>query len=46
MEDSFIIYHLTQEQAEKICAYFDVEMNGLDEYEIAELLDRFLDENL
>lgn len=44
MSEDTILYHLTKEQAEMICKHFDKDMNTLEKYEIAELLDRYIDE--
>lgn len=46
MEDSCILYRLTLEQAESLCKYYNKDINNLEEYEIAELLDRFIDEHI
>lgn len=44
MEDSTILYHITEDQADKICSYFGEDANQLEEYEIGSLLDRIIDE--
>lgn len=46
MEDSCILYRLTLEQAEALCKYYNKDIKQLEEYEISELLDRFMDENI
>ena len=44
MEDYIINFHITQEQAEIICEHFNKNLNGLEEYEVCELLDQIIDE--
>lgn len=39
-----IIYHITQDQAEVIAKHFGKELSSLEEYEVCELLDRYIDE--
>lgn len=46
MEDNSILYHLTLEQAEALCKYYNKDIKQLEEYEISELLDKFIDENI
>lgn len=46
MEDSYILYRLTLEQAESLCKFYNKDINNLEEYEITELLDRFIDEHI
>lgn len=43
MEENNILYHITSEQAEKLCMYYSKDMAELEEYEICELLDRLID---
>ena len=45
MEENVILFHLTLEQAEQICKHYNKNINELEEYEICELLDKFIDEN-
>lgn len=44
MEDNMILFHITKEQAEKICKHFKKDFKTLEEYEITELLDTIIDE--
>lgn len=44
MEDFLINFHITKNQAEKICKYYNKNIDELEEYEITELLDRIIDE--
>lgn len=44
MEDYLMTYHLTLEQAEKVCKHFGKELATLEEYEVSELLDKIIDE--
>lgn len=37
---------LTYEQAKDICTYYDEDIEMLEEWEVAELLDRLIDETL
>ena len=46
MEDSYILYRLTLEQTESLCKFYNKDINNLEEYEITELLDRFIDEHI
>ena len=43
-EMNTIIYHITQDQAEVIAKHFGKELSSLEEYEVCELLDRYIDE--
>lgn len=43
MEDFLITYHITEDQAKKICNHFNEDYKFLEEYEIGELLDRVID---
>ena len=45
-EQNTIIFHITLDQAQTICEHFDMNIDDLEEYEIAELLDRIIDEEL
>lgn len=45
MEQDFVIdFHLTKDQADKVCKYYGKDVHELEEYEICELLDRIIDE--
>ncbi|WP_299995954.1 hypothetical protein [uncultured Clostridium sp.] len=44
MEDYLMSFHLTLDQAEKVCKHFGKELSTLEEYEVAELVDRIIDE--
>lgn len=44
MEDFLMTFHLTLDQAEKVCKHFGKELSTLEEYEVAELLDKIIDE--
>lgn len=44
MGEDAILFHLTREQANIICNHFNKDINTLEEYEIAELLDKLIDE--
>lgn len=44
MSEDTILYHLTKEQAEMICKHFNKDINTLEDYEIAELLNNYIDE--
>lgn len=46
MEENVILFHLTLEQAEQICKHYNKNINELEEYEICELLDNFISENI
>lgn len=46
MEENVIFFHLTLEQAEQICEHYGKNINELEEYEICELLDNFISENI
>lgn len=46
MEDNTILFRITEDQAIRLCNYYREDIDTLEEYEIAELLDRFIDENL
>lgn len=41
-----ITYTLIHETAKDICNYYNVDINSLEEWEICELVDRFIDEML
>lgn len=43
MEDFLITFHITEDQAIKICEYFNEDYRMLEDYEICELLDRLID---
>lgn len=45
MDDNFILYRLTLEQAETLCKHYNKDIKQLEEYEISELLDKLIDEN-
>ena len=42
IEENVIFFHLTLEQAEALCKYYNKDIKQLEEYEISELLDRFV----
>lgn len=44
MEDFLINFHITKDQAEKICKHYNKNIEELEEYEITELFDRVIDE--
>ena len=44
MEDSNILYHITEGQADLICKHYGKDYRKLEEYEICELLDSYIDE--
>lgn len=46
MEDNTILFRITEDQARSLCNYYREDIDELEEYEIASLLDRFIDENL
>ena len=46
MEENVILFHLTLEQAETLCKYYNKDIKQLQEYEISQLLDRFINENI
>ncbi len=37
-------FHLTLDQVEKVCKHFGKELSTLEEYEVAELVDKIIDE--
>lgn len=39
-----IVFHITEHQAELVAKYYDKDVSELEEYEICELLDRYIDE--
>ena len=41
-----ILFHITLDQAEIIAKHFGRDINDLEEYEICELLDKIIDEEL
>lgn len=43
-QENSIVFHLTLEQAELLANHYGKELNFLEEYEIGELLDRYIDE--
>lgn len=43
MEDFLMTFHITADQADAICNHFGKDRNSLEEYEIAELLDKIID---
>lgn len=44
MEQDFIInFHVTRDQAAKVCKYYGKNIDELEEYEICELLDKLID---
>lgn len=45
-EQDTILFHITRDQAQTICEHFGVDLADLEEYEIAELLDRIIDEEI
>lgn len=44
MENNWIDFKLTLEQATRICEYFGEDIDTLEDYEICELLDKYIDE--
>ena len=45
-QENNILFHITLDQAEIIAKHFDRDINDLEEYEICELLDKIIDEEL
>lgn len=45
-EENNILFHITLDQAEAIARHFEKDIEDLEEYEICELLDRILDEEI
>jgi len=43
-EENNILYHITYDQARILAEHFGLELDDLEEYEIAELLDKYIDE--
>lgn len=43
-EENNILFHITLEQAQRIANHYNEDIKELEEYEIAELLDRLIDE--
>lgn len=41
--ENTILYHLTEEQAELLCKAFNKNLKDLEEYEVCDLLDRYID---
>ena len=46
VEQNTILFHITFDQAQKICNHFGKDDNELDDYEVSELLDEIIDEEL
>ena len=46
IEQNTILFHITLDQATKICNHFNKDVNSLEDYEIDELLDKIIDEEL
>lgn len=46
IEQNIILFHITLDQADKICNHFNKDVNSLEDYEISELLDKIIDEEL
>lgn len=42
--DNSIVFHITSNQAEMLANHFGVNLDELEEYEICELLDNYIDE--
>lgn len=42
-EENNILFHITEEQAELLCKYFNKDLKDLEEYEVCELLDKYID---
>lgn len=45
-QENNILFHITLDQAEIIAKHFGRDINDLEEYEICELLDKIIDEEL
>ena len=45
-EENNILFHITLSQAEAIARHFEKDIEDLEDYEICELLDRILDEEI
>lgn len=43
-EENFILFHLTVNQAKSICNHYNKDINSLQDYEVTELLDKYIDE--
>lgn len=43
-QENSILFHLTIQQAELLANHYGKELNFLNEYEICELLDQYIDE--
>jgi demethoxyubiquinone hydroxylase (CLK1/Coq7/Cat5 family) len=43
-QENNILFHITVEQAELIAKHYNKDIKQLEDYEIAELLDRLIDE--
>ena len=41
--ESYVLYHISLDQVEKICNHFNKNIGDLEEYEICELLDKIID---
>lgn len=46
MSDNTILYHITEDQAELLCNHYNKNISELEDYEICELLDKFISDNL
>ena len=42
-EENNILFHITSDQAELLGKYFNKDISTLEEYEICELLDKYID---
>lgn len=42
-QENNILFHITEDQAKKVCEYFGKNYKDLEEYEICELLDKLID---
>lgn len=43
-QENSILFHLTSDQVELLCTHFGCSQDNLEEYEICEMLDRYIDE--
>ena len=45
-DDIYVTFQVTREQAERIAKHYNVELDKIENYELCEYIDRFLDEEL
>ena len=44
IEENIIMFEITSDQAERICKHFNKDIKDLEEYEVCELLDKYINE--